>query len=78
MGDNLVREIITDRHGWTRFRLNETEARRLSMWIVSHFENCPKRGDDIRIAQSGKSGIGVNTVIRCACGAGSDITDYGS
>jgi hypothetical protein len=75
MGDDLVTQI--DKHWWEQHCLTREEIQRLTIWYISHLAVCTK-DYDIIIAQSSKSGIGTNTVIRCGCGAGKDITDYGS
>jgi hypothetical protein len=79
MGHDLSQGDLDHKHGWERVILDGQELLDVAKWIANH--HCRAfflRPMSITIAQSGKSGIGTNTVIRCACGAGSDITDYES
>jgi hypothetical protein len=70
---------LTRENGWREgVAIDTEEAHRLKMWLIAHV--CPltmAHTADYEIKQSGASGIGTNTVIRCSCGEGKDVTNYG-
>jgi len=73
-------EGLTDKHdeqGWERMRLAPSESHALMEWLTDHFRHCVDANEYIVIAQGHTSGIGTNTVVRCTCDEGKDITDYG-
>ncbi len=61
----------TNLKGWTGVYLTSKEIDSLRDWTHA----CEM---DVQILQTGSSGIGINTVVRCKCGSGKDITDYGA
>lgn len=65
-------------HGWSPgVVVDAEEAHALKIWLISHI--CPDdRPQSFEIRQSGASGIGTNTVVRCSCGEGQDVTNYGA
>jgi hypothetical protein len=65
---------LTAGEGWLSIRLDNSELLKLQEWMAEHY---PCNGS-LEIAQSGASGIGANSVVRCSCGEGLDITDYGA
>lgn len=77
MGDDLAEHATHEgyRNHWERVNIDSQEMSSILAWLNWHRVTCSK---DVMIAQSGSSGIGTNTVVRCACGAGKDVTDYGS
>lgn len=75
MGDDLVRNI--DESNWHKHYMTRSEIDALADWLDHHRLSC-KANRDITVAHTHSSGIGQNTVVRCGCGEGKDITDYGS
>jgi hypothetical protein len=65
-------------HGWSPgIIIDAEEGHRLKIWLISHV--ClDERQLGFEIKQSATSGIGTNTVIRCSCGEGEDVTNYGA
>jgi hypothetical protein len=69
---------LTREKGWTAgVSMDAEEAHALKIWLLSHICRLGIDADFI-IKQSSSSGIGTNTVIRCSCGEGKDVTNYGS
>ena len=67
--------VLTPSKGWEGIGIGPGETTSLIKWLIDHMMTC-SRPYHIQIAQSSRSGIGTNTVVRCACGVGKDITDY--
>jgi hypothetical protein len=66
------------RNHWTRMSMEGVELLRAAQWVEKHLKECDWKGD-FTFAQSGSSGIGTNTVIRCCkCHKSCDVTEYGS
>lgn len=61
---------------WRQQYLHDTEAA-VVKWLTQH-SNPNSRCFGIRIYTTGSSGIGQNVIVRCLCGEGKDITDYGA
>jgi hypothetical protein len=53
--------------------LQPKEVKNLLFWLFEHLLICRK---SITLKQSGASGIGTNTYVKCECGVEKDITDY--
>lgn len=69
---------LTADQGWHGIRLFAEESAALQEWIAQHRVTGCKMWD-IQVSQTGMSGIGTNTVVRCnSCGEGKDITEYGA
>ena len=63
---------------WSRFYLDREESVALAKWVIQHIEICTGFKDFV-IARSSASGIGANTIIRCAsCDQVADVTNYDS
>ena len=76
--NDLWKDTLDYKHGWEGVRLAGDELISVARWISNHAcANGPQKMR-ITIAQSAKSGIGTNTIVKCACGVGADVTDYAS
>ena len=64
--------------GWESVQLDGKELLAVAQWISAHVCQNDEMPMRITIAQSGSSGIGTNTIVRCQCGLGTDVTDYAS
>jgi len=80
--DITKRTQLTREKGWTTgVSFDAIEASGILEWIESHvcdFTMNHKWNASYVIRQSSSSGIGTNTVIRCQCGEGKDVTNYSS
>lgn len=61
------------------FHISGTEIETLYEWWNEHKNGCSMNGKlsvQVFLFQDFSSGIGVNTIARCKCGAEKEITDY--
>jgi len=66
---------LTRENGWREgVTFDLEEMRDMINWTIRHI--CPYQMFTIK--QSSSSGIGTNTIIRCQCGEGKDVTNYSS
>ena len=68
-----------------KFEFDETELRKYKKWKEEHDKTCPCKDPMKQGAIGGRltyqftpSGVGVATVVKCACGEKIDLTDYES
>lgn len=74
-GDNLENNMFNLLDGsWDSERINKNEVLELLKFLTKHAA-CQK---DLKIAVSGRNGIGQNVVVECSCGTQKDITNYNS
>jgi len=65
------------RDKWSRYHFMRSELIKIAGWLQEHQFDC--EGENITVAQSGASGIGPNTVVRCnKCNDSLDVTEYES
>jgi len=65
------------------FELDETELKKFKKWKERHNKTCPFKNPMKQGAIGGRftysfcpTGVGVTTVVKCACGEKIDLTDY--
>jgi len=70
-----TKTVLTEASGWHYMGcVSDAEVLTLSNWLKTHSLTC--KIAQVYLHQSCGSGIGTNTVARCFCGEGIDITDY--